>query len=171
MRPWTVPGRKMPPPACRQPIDILPNLMLMLKFFIKLHKNNSEKQQIFFLFSLFSNIENFYENKTVRKTHLKCIKFELMNFRGRGDGNKLTSGCCWKRIWRSWPRETSYELRWNELREKSVIWWIIQKSISNSLQWRSRKRTECICRRKLRREKDNWMDSTWQQHGSPTRSI
>lgn len=89
MRPWTVPGRKMPPPACRRPIDILPNLMLMLKFFIKLHKNNCEKQQHFFLSSLFSNIENCDENKTVRKTHLKCIKFELMNFRGRGTG---TSG-------------------------------------------------------------------------------
>lgn len=31
------------------PIDILPNLMLMLKLFIKLHKNNSEKQQFFYL--------------------------------------------------------------------------------------------------------------------------
>lgn len=72
-----------------QPIDILPNLMLMLKFFIKLHKNNTKKNNFFFSFLpflCFPTLKIVMKTKLWGKTHLKCIKFELMNSTERRGG-------------------------------------------------------------------------------------
>lgn len=101
-----------------QPIDILPNLMLMLKFFIKLHKNNTKKNHFFFSFLpflCFPTLKIVMKTKLWGKTHLKCIKFELMNFQsGEGGGDVGGTGCwSWKRLqkeleaklWIEWGNE------------------------------------------------------------------
>lgn len=110
--------------------------------------------------------------QTVRKTHLKCIKFELMNWQKSGEAveaieamEQSTASCCQRqeggglrwlmartcRMWASGAQSywlmRGCQLRRNERRTGANLW-IIQKSISNGPQTKDEQESHTLRRQK-----------------------
>lgn len=151
----------------RHHIDILPKLDVDVENFSSSCIKITTKNKMFLL-AVFSCCCK----QTVRKTHLKCIKFELMNWQKSGEAveaieamEQSTASCCQRqeggglrwlmartcRMWASGAQSywlmRGCQLRRNEGRTGANLW-IIQKSISNGPQTKDEQESHTLRRQK-----------------------